>query len=116
MKLTNIDRLKDKQKVHIQGFVVSLRNKTNLAFLVVQDLYGKVQITINKTNTPQFNELLNSLTLQSVIQVSGLVVKNPQVKLNGQEIIPYKITVVSLSANVIPVDQNSLIDQKLDYR
>jgi aspartyl-tRNA synthetase len=116
MKLTAISKLKFKRKSTIQGFVVSIRNKTNIAFLVVKDFSSKIQITINKTITPQFNELIDRLTIQSVITVVGQMHENPQVKLNGREFIPSKIILETKAATPLPVDDNSLLDQRLDYR
>ena len=46
--------------------------------------------------------LVSSLTTESVIKVKGKLLESPKVKLNGMEIIPESIEVLSLSENEIP--------------
>jgi aspartyl-tRNA synthetase len=86
--LTNISKLKINSTKTIQGFVENIRNKPNICFLVIKDVTGLLQITILKEKNPRFNELLEKLTSQSVITVKGKLISNPNVKLNGVELVP----------------------------
>jgi aspartyl-tRNA synthetase len=111
-KIKNIIKTND---TSIQGFVKNIRDKKNICFLVVGDISGEVQVTILKENNEELANVVSKLTIDSVINVYGKVVENENVKLNGVEIIPNKIEIVSI-ANELPVDENSLIDQKISYR
>jgi aspartyl-tRNA synthetase len=116
MKITNISNIEFDTEIKVQGFVENIRNKNNIAFLVVKDITGKLQITILKKETDKFNALLEKLTIQSVVSIVGAVKKAEAVKLGGCEMIPSEITIEALSATPLPVDELSLIDQRLDYR
>ena len=50
MNRTYINELKQtlNQEILIQGFVENFRNSKNMAFIVLKDITGKVQITIEK--------------------------------------------------------------------
>ena len=70
----------------VQGFVENFRNKRTMAFIVVKDITGKLQVTIEKEKHPEFEEMLNVLTPQSVVSFEGPVIANDYVKLGGIEI------------------------------
>ena len=55
------------------------------------------------------------LITDSYIRVKGQVIPNEFVKLGGRELIPDEIDVLS-EAEVSPIDSESSIDQRLDYR
>ena len=65
-------------------------------------------------------KIIDTLPLESTIKVTGKVVKNEKVKLNGLEIIPSKIEVTSTSDVELPIDlknkDNTLRETRLDYR
>ena len=65
----------------ISGFVENFRNKKNMAFIVVKDITGKMQVTVIKEEHPEFNEMLDKLTLHSVVSFEGVVVAIEYVKL-----------------------------------
>jgi aspartyl-tRNA synthetase len=115
-KITNISKINIGKECSIQGFVENIRNKSNVAFLVIKDITGKLQIVINKVENPLFNQILETLTPQSVVTINGVVVSNPSVKLNGIEMKPNEIIIESLAASPLPLDETSLVDQRLDYR
>lgn len=115
MTRTLIKNIKPNQKVKIQGFVENCRNKRTIAFIVVRDISSKVQVTVDKEAMPQLVEIVDKLTLDSVITVVGTVVENSYVKLNGIEILPEEITIESI-AEASPIQEDSAIDLKMDYR
>jgi aspartyl-tRNA synthetase len=114
--ITNITKLKLNKKQIIQGFVENIRDKQNICFLIIKDITGLIQITILKDKNPKFASLLEILTVQSVLTIKGTLVGNQNVKLNAQEFIPEYIKLESLSSSPLPLDDTSLIDQKIDYR
>jgi aspartyl-tRNA synthetase len=99
------------QSVVIKGFVRSLRKTKNVYFMVLADSTGEVQLTI--TDKERFSEF--DLTIGTCVAVNGMVVANTSVKLNGLEVLPATISVLS-SAEVYPIDENSKSDLRQDYR
>ena len=114
--------------VKVQGFVENIRNSKAMAFIVLKDITGKIQITLEKEPNPQLAEIVDTITQDSVITVSGKAVKNEYVKMGGIEILPEEILVESV-ANALPIVrkdipatkkkqavERSSIDQRIDYR
>jgi len=101
--------------VKIGGFVDTIRNQSKMAFIVVRDLTGKVQVTVNKEKLPEIAKIIDTLTPESVIEVEGQCVLTTFVKLGGKEIIPGAIFVHSI-AQTVPISEESSIDKRFDYR
>ncbi len=127
MERTYISDLQADTKCKIHGYVENLRNKRTMAFLVIKDLSGKVQVTVEKEKYPEIAEVVDQLTLDSVVTIEGQVVANEYVKLNGIEIIPETFKIESIAA-ALPIQreeikggkgkdlERSSIDQRLDFR
>ena len=108
--------------VLVQGFVENLRDSKYMAFIVLKDITGKVQITVEKGEDEALDNAVNQITLDSVITVIGKAVESEYVKLGGVEIYPKQIIIESLAAP-LPIDrearkghERSSIDQRIDYR
>ena len=99
----------------VQGFVENFRNKRTMAFIVVKDITGKLQVTIEKEKHPEMLEMLDSLTIHSVVTFDGEVVASEYVKMGGKEMYPDKMRVESV-ADALPIKDDSDIDHKMDYR
>ena len=99
----------------VQGFVENFRNKKNMAFIVVKDITGKLQVTIVKEEHPEFNEMLDQLTIHSVVSFEGEVVASEYVKMGGKEMYPTSMKIESI-AEALPIKDDSDIDVKMDYR
>ena len=99
----------------ISGFVENFRNKKNMAFIVVKDITGKLQVTIIKEEHPEFNEMLDKLTIHSVVTFEGEVVESEYVKLGGKEMYPTSMKIESI-ADALPIKDDSDIDVKMDFR
>ncbi len=103
------------------GFVDAIRDKKWVMFVILRDISGKVQMTIEKSdeNNQKLLEIMNSITVESTVKVSCKVMKNDAVKLGGIELIPKDIELTSL-ASTLPFDYNNLdgvnIDTRLDFR
>ena len=103
----------------IAGFVENIRNKKWMCFIVLRDVTGKIQVTIEKEKHPEWEELLNTITVDSVVSVEGLILASEYVKLNGMEMYPDAIkveTVAEASPIVAPKGEETHIDLRLDYR
>ena len=99
----------------ISGFVENYRNKRTMAFIVVKDITGKMQVTVEKEKHPEFTEMLDNLTLHSVVTFEGEVVASEYVKLGGIEMYPTTMQVESY-AEALPIKDDSDIDVRMDYR
>ena len=99
----------------VTGFVENFRNKRTMAFIVVKDITGKLQITIEKEKHPEFTEMLDSLTIHSVVDFEGEVVASEYVKMGGKEMYPTSMKVHSI-AEALPIKDDSDIDVRMDYR
>ena len=99
----------------ISGFVENFRNKRTMAFIVVKDITGKLQVTIEKEKHPEFTEMLDMLTINSVVTFEGEVVASEYVKLGGKEMYPTSMRIESV-ADALPIKEDSDIDVKMDYR
>lgn len=128
MKRTYIKDIKHNERVKISGFVENYRDSKKMAFIVVKDITGKLQVTVEKENLPELADKLNGLTPDSVVTFIGTVIASEYVKLNNQEMIPEDVIVESI-AEALPIArkeipatkkkqavERSSIDQRLDYR
>ncbi len=130
MNRTYINELKQNlnKEILIQGFVENFRNSKNMAFIVLKDITGKVQITIEKEKHPELADTLEQITPDSVISVWGVAAESEYVKLNGMEVIPGAIRIESV-AEVLPIVREEIpatkkkaaveksgIDMRIDYR
>ena len=99
----------------VSGFVENFRNKRTMAFIVVKDITGKLQVTIEKEKHPEFTEMLDKLTIHSVVTFEGEVVLSEYVKMGGKEMYPDTMKIESV-ADALPIKDDSDIDVRMDYR
>ena len=69
--------------VKVQGFIENLRNSKYMAFIVLKDITGKLQITVEKADHPELVDTIDQLTPDSVITVTGKVMENDYVKMGS---------------------------------
>lgn len=122
MERTYAANVRGADQIKVCGFVENIRNKSKMAFIVLKDITGKVQVTVEKGENEALDEAVNKITLDSVITVIGKAVESEYVKLGGVEIYPTEIIIDSLAAP-LPIDrearkghERSSIDQRIDYR
>lgn len=110
------------KEITIEGFVDNIRNLQWVQFIILKDDTGKVQITVEKSleENKELVEIVNNLTIESTIKVTGVLKESPKVKLNGMELIPTKIVVTSTSEPELPFNYKDItnvnLDTRLDYR
>ena len=110
------------EEVVISGFVDEIRNLKWVQFVVLRDQTGKVQITIEKSEeaNKELVEIVDNLTVESTLKVTGKVMDAPKVKMGGVEIIPSKIEVTSKNIGELPFNYKDIstvnLDTRLDYR
>ena len=119
MKRVLLKNIKLGEVNHVAGFVENIRNKKSMCFIVLKDVSGKLQLTIEKAKHPELEEVLAQITNDSVIEAEGLIVASEYVKLNGMEMYPDTIKIDSIAAPnpiVAPKGEETNIDLRLDYR
>ena len=109
------------QEITIEGFVESIRDLQYVQFMVIRDITGKVQVTIEKNeDNIELNNIVSNLTVESTVKVNGVLLENEKVKLNGMEIIPKEIIVTSKCLGELPLNykdsKSATIDTRLNYR
>ncbi len=119
MKRVLIKDIKLGEVNHVAGFVETIRNKKAMCFIVLRDISGKLQLTVEKANHPDLEDTLASITVDSVIEAEGMIQASEYVKLNGMEMYPDTISIDSIAAAspiVAPKGEETNIDLRLDYR
>ena len=114
--------------VLVLGFIENLRDGKAMAFIVLKDITGKLQITVEKEKAEHLCDTIAQLTPDSVVSITGTAIANDFVKLNGIELIPTDIKIESI-ADALPIMrkeipatkkkkavERSSIDQRIDYR
>ncbi len=105
------------QDVRVCGWVQSIRNAKRMQFLVLRDHTGLIQITHERTEGgSEIEFILESLTPESAVEVTGMLIQNDHVKLRGMEIVPKRITLVGLAEKPLPLDANSPLPTRQDWR
>ena len=103
--------------VKVQGFIENLRNSKYMAFIVLKDITGKLQITVEKADHPELVDTIDQLTPDSVITVTGKVMENDYVKMGGVEMIPATIEVENeetLAQNEMTVYYDAIPDEMIE--
>lgn len=115
MERTYIANIIPGARYRIAGFVENLRNKRTMAFLVIKDITGKLQVTVEKEKLPEIAALVDQLTINSVVTIEGEVVASEYVKMGGMEMYPETLRIESI-ADALPIKADSEIDSKMDFR
>jgi aspartyl-tRNA synthetase len=101
--------------ITISGWIEDIRNIGSIAFIIIRDKKGTLQITtIKKENLELFN-LLVSLSRESVISVKGYCKKNDKVR-NGYEILPEEVEVLSVAETPLPLGVVDKVESDLETR
>lgn len=101
--------------VTVAGWIEDIRNLGSIAFLIVRDKKGTLQLTILKKKIPELFEQFISLPRESVISVKGLCKENEKVR-NGYEILPESIEVLSVSETPLPLGVVDKVEADFDTR
>ncbi|KYK21551.1 aspartate--tRNA ligase [Thermoplasmatales archaeon SM1-50] len=102
-------------KVIVAGWVEDTRNLGSIAFLILRDKKGTLQLTILKKKIPELFEKFISLPRESVISVKGLCKENGKVR-NGYEILPDSVDILSISETPLPLGVVDKVEADFDTR
>jgi len=102
------------KEISISGFVEELRLLGNLAFIILRRREGTLQIIAKKKETPDLFEELSKVTIESVVNVKGLVKLNEQAR-NGFEIVAKELF-LETKAEPLPIDVSGKINSEMSTR
>jgi len=106
----------DTPSAEVIGWAHEIRDLGGLAFLLLRDRTGILQVTIPKKKVaPEIAETIRAISRESVVRVRGTI--KPEGKApGGRELIPDMIEIVSLSASPLPLDVAEKVPAELDTR
>lgn len=116
MERTNIRDLIPNKRTKISGFVEAIRKTKNNYFVIVRDRTQIIQIYISVKENPEMVDIINSINLESTVEVIGMAQLNSYVKNGGIEFIPESISIISIANAGIPIDSNSSPELRMDWR
>lgn len=103
MKRALIGTIKDRlgQEITIKGWVQAIRAQGGISFLIVRDITGLVQAVVTK-DVPEAFTMLNQLTLESVVAITGVVKEEKQAPA-GYEIKVGSMEILSRADPELPI-------------
>ena len=107
--------------ITLRGFVQTVRNQKAVQFIILRDPTGLIQVVADRSEANSaLNDLITQLTRESAIQITGIVVNNPNVKLGQLEVQLKTLSIQSSSDAKLPIDlfgqTETEVDKRLDWR
>ena len=101
--------------ITVAGWVEDIRNIGSIAFIILRDRKGTLQITAFKKESAKLFEKLVNIPRESVIAVNGLCKKSDKAR-NGYEVIPKEFEVLSTAETPLPLGVVDKVESELDTR
>jgi aspartyl-tRNA synthetase len=108
-------KLKHDSKVTVSGYVHEVRQQGKLAFIILRDWTGKIQIIAKKNDVGEEMFAKTNVNKEDVILVEGTV-KKSSIAPDGVEIVLSKIEVLSKVEKKLPVDPTGVVPSDVDTR
>lgn len=99
----------------VSGWIEDIRNIGSIAFIILRDRKGTLQITALKKEKPDLFEKIVNIPRESVISVSGICKKSDKAR-NGYEIIPNEFEILSIAETPLPLGVVDKVDSELETR
>ena len=114
--ISDIERFVD-HEIQLRAFVDRTRDQKSMQFVVLRDHSGYVQATIQKSAAnEEKNRLISGLTRESLVTVSGTLVREPRVRLRGLELVITDIDVLATAPETMPLDLTGKTTSSIDHR
>ncbi len=98
------------------GWVHEVRDLGGLAFLLIRDRTGIIQVTIPKKKVSEaVLAAVKAVSRESVVRVTGLV-KAIDKAPGGRELVPESVEIISLADTPLPLDVSEKVPAELDTR
>ncbi len=115
MERSYADELEPGDAVLVKGWVHEVRDLGGIAFVILRDTSGKVQVKLDDSVDDELVELGTSLSRESVIAVEGAVEEEERAP-TGVEIVPSSIEVLNEAEPELPLDPSGKVDAELPTR
>ena len=102
-------------KTTVAGWIEDIRNLGSIAFLILRDRKGTLQLTLLKKQNPELFKEITNLPRESVIAAYGLCQKNEKVR-NNYEILPEEIKILSIAETPMPLGVVDKVEADFDTR
>lgn len=104
------------EEIIIMGWVHEIRDLGGIAFILVRDRDGVIQVTAPKKHiSPEVVEEIKKFRKESVVGIKGNVQESGKAP-NGVEIIPTEIKILSLANQPLPMDPTEKVKAEIDTR
>lgn len=110
----------DGKNVIVAGWIYDLRDLGKIRFNVLRDITGEIQVTGFKGDvSEEIFEIMNKVQRESVVVISGKIVKNPKAS-GSRELIPETFEILNSSEHPLPIDVSDFskteLPKRLDFR
>jgi len=106
----------DGQLISIKGWAQEIRDLGGIAFLILRDRYGTVQVAVPKKKVaPEVVAAVVSLSRESVVKIVGTAKASNQAR-GGAEIVPSSVEVLSAAASPLPMGVIDKVNVEADTR
>src|SRR3989304_3654101 len=113
--LRELSAADDGRNVTVAGWAEDVRNLGGIAFVILRQREGTLQLAVRKKEQPAIFDLVAGLTRESVIVARGVLKANAQAR-NGWEIFPSRIDVLSPAATPLPLGVADKVGADMDTR
>lgn len=113
--LSQLSTTDNGKEVTVAGWAEDVRNLGGIAFVIVRQREGTLQLAVRKKEQPAIFEVVAGLTRESVIAAKGVLKANPQAR-NGWEIFPSQLDVLSPAATPLPLGVVDKVGADMDTR
>ena len=76
MKISDIEKMKEGQKVELRGWVYRSRASKNVAFVVLRDSTGTIQSVYGKEVGDKIFKEASSIPIESAVVIKGIAKKS----------------------------------------
>ncbi|UCF50616.1 MAG: aspartate--tRNA(Asn) ligase [Thermoplasmatales archaeon] len=101
--------------ISVAGWIEDIRNIGSIAFIILRDRKGTLQITALKKQHKEIFDKLVNISRESVISVEGLCQQSDKAR-NGYEIIPNEVNILSNAETPLPLGVVDKIESELETR
>ncbi|RXE55690.1 aspartate--tRNA ligase [Methanoculleus taiwanensis] len=116
MRISIQDVTPTTEYAEIIGWVHEVRDLGGLAFFLIRDRTGFIQVTIPKKKAPEaVVEAAKSVSRESVVRIAGTV-KGIEKAPGGRELVPDEFEIISSAASPLPLDVAEKVSAEMDTR
>ncbi|KYK21987.1 aspartate--tRNA ligase [Thermoplasmatales archaeon SG8-52-4] len=103
------------KNITVAGWIEDIRNLGSIAFIILRDRKGTLQVTAIKKENPELFEKIVNTNRESVVSVEGICKKSDKAR-NNYEVIPKQIEILSISETPLPLGVVDKVESELETR